>query len=1691
MKPEADQQLKRILAEASRLVGQGALRDAELLYHRAASEYPQHGEAVHALGIHQLYQGQMDAASQQVARAVLLDPQNAIYQRDLAEISRRLGRLDQALLCSLAATRLAPRDVDGFYNLGLIYADQGDPKNAARAYRRALKLLPTHGLSWNNLGSALERQGDLKGALEAYQRATKLNPQHAEASNNLGALLLAEGRLDEAREHFVMAVAARPGLAEAHFNLSTLKTYTRDDKHLADLLAIASQRATLAPDVQVQYAFALGKALDDVGNYDDAYLAYSEGNRIQAQLKPYDDAGAELTCKRVIETFDQAFFSEREQWQQSPDRRTPIFIIGMPRAGTSLLEQILATHASVFGAGELVDFSACVDQFTSEPGGFPDDIKHLSRDELQALGRRYLDRVWTKSPNSIFITDKMPSNFYYLGLIHLALPGAKIIHAMRDPMDSCVSCFTRHFTDPAMGFTYDLDRLGRYFSRYARLMQHWRQVLPHDAFLDLSYESLVCNIEAEARRVMDFIGLPWDPACLEFHRNSRMVATASIAQVRKPLYTGSVGRWKHFARHLAPLWRHIERYRSNDDLTPELLAALTAHGPRAVQFLRTPDSWHNEGYERYRQGLLHQALECYDRALALRPTFDTALNSKGFVLQELGRLEEAIVCLEQCVQIAPSNAIGRLNLAMAQLKIGRWQEGWENYEARWTGSAESMQGTLNRAVSPLPQWTGASDTKELRLLVITEQGFGDIFQFGRYLTLAAQRFKRVGFACSAPTVRLMEQSMGDQLAMFTRMPPNLGDWDLQCPLMSLPRAFATRLESVPPANEAYLKVPLPAAAFWQDRIERITARPLRVGIAWAGRKTHQQDARRSIAFEMLTPLLGDQRVAWFSLQKWAPDDLRPAIPAGVEWHDWTDEFTDFADSAALVVNLDLVISVDSAMVHLAGGLFKPTWMLNRFDGEWRWLQHASTSPWYPLLRIFNQPTAGDWQAVIEQVRVALSQQPVRAFAVPRTTAQPALSTPEPVLASINVSEAINSAARLHSAGQLGEAGNLLRRVLQVDAGNAHALHMLGLIAHQLGQASQARDLIRQAIGQDGSVALFYCNLTEILRQQGLSQEAIGAGRKAVQLDPGMVAAYANLGVALYDAGLLPEAEACHKKALELEPACLQALNNLGSIARTRGDLAEAANWYRRAVAISPDYLEALSNLGAALFEDERPEEAIPHLEHALSLQPDYAQALCNLGLAHLAAERAGEAEGFLRRSLQLEADNAEALTGLAMVEYMHERREETEQLLRRALQLKPDSKEANVHLGAVLTQLGNADEAEQCFMRVLAGEPDNIEALVGIGALRLEAGAFAAARKLLRQALALDPLDVSVCFHLAQGEKIMADDPVVASLAAIDVIEKMSVTKRVSFHYTYGKVLDDLGQYEPSFEHYMKGASLKRSQLQYDSASDSFRALRIAEVVNQQFLARNAGGGHDTRAPIFILGMPRSGTTLTEQIIASHSAVYGAGELDALMRVVQRVHAPGPNPPFYPENLLGVDSSTMTAWGHSYLEGVPEPAHLKTRFTDKMPANYYALGLVTLMLPNAKIIHVKRDPIDTCVSCYTRLFGWAQGATYDLAELGRHYVAYAKLMEHWRQVLPGRFLEVQYEDIVSDMEGQARRLIAHCELDWEDACLSFHTTKRPIRTASVLQVRQPIYGGSVQRWRRVARFLDPLIEALGDYAEQK
>ncbi len=386
-------------------------------------------------------------------------------------------------------------------------------------------------------------------------------------------------------------------------------------------------------------------------------------------------------------------------------------------------------------------------------------------------------------------------------------------------------------------------------------------------------------------------------------------------------------------------------------------------------------------------------------------------------------------------------------------------------------------------------------------------------------------------------------------------------------------------------------------------------------------------------------------------------------------------------------------------------------------------------------------------------------------------------------------------------------------------------------------------------------------------------------------------------------------------------------------------------------------------------------------------------------------------------------------------------------------------------------------------------EPGSARAVRHLARALAEHGRLDEALVAYHHALRLNPRDVSTLAQLARLKKLEPGDSELATLEALAQNEcELDGEERIKLFFTLGRVYEQLGDYERSFDCLRSANRLKRATLDYDVEREVGFLEQVARAFDRGLLGQLAGAGSPARVPILIVGMPRSGTTLVEQIVASHPAVHGGGELGHLGNLSTTVWMLGDGRTQFPAGVRQLSAAAIGQLGSSYLGRLNELCPTAERVTDKNPLNFQYLGLARIIVPGARVIHCIREPADTCMSCYALSFR-AVDFAYDLQELGLYYRAYAALMEHWRAVLPaGWMLEVRYEDVVDDPEREARRLIEHCGLDWTDACLAPHQTRRHVETASLAQVRQPVYRESVARWRRYASHLEPLLSALGPYA---
>jgi tetratricopeptide (TPR) repeat protein len=628
------------------------------------------------------------------------------------------------------------------------------------------------------------------------------------------------------------------------------------------------------------------------------------------------------------------------------------------------------------------------------------------------------------------------------------------------------------------------------------------------------------------------------------------------------------------------------------------------------------------------------------------------------------------------------------------------------------------------------------------------------------------------------------------------------------------------------------------------------------------------------------------------------------------------------------------------------------------------------------------------------------------------------------------------------------AEQLCRDALADYPGEPNLSSLLGAALNRQGRGLEAEPLLRLALAEEPNYAKGHEELGRSLVLQGRAEEAVEHLRRALSIDPKLQSAHLSLVQALGDCGRGDEAQALMDSFLQADPA--RALIAKAAEHHRAGRLEEAEGVYREILQRDPRNLEALRLLGAIAISAEHYGQAEKLLKRAIELAPDFLAAWIDLARAQL--ER-----------LDLPA-------ALASIE--------------RAEQLDPRSANVQVHLANVLARSGRQADAIEAYRKATVLQPGATAGYLGLGNMLKTVGRQAEAIEAYRQATRLRPELSEAWWSLSNLKTFRFEDEEVAAMERHLESAAIPDEARAQFSFALGKALEDRGDHGRAFECYERGNRTRRALEQYDPVQTEVINERIRAVFDADFLVRHAGAGDPDPAPIFVVGLPRTGSTLVEQVLASHSQVEATHELPEIGRLIQGINRGRSDRVAYPEAVRDFDARQWAALGRSYIEETRKYRRDAPRFVDKMPNNFANVGLIALALPNARFVNTRRHPLDTCLSCYKQLFARGQPFTYDLVELGEYYLEYERMMAHWHAVLPGRVLDLQYEEMVADQAVQTRRLLAHCGLPWEDACLHYYSTERAIRTASSEQVRLPIYESSVGIWKNYARELAPLTEIL-------
>jgi tetratricopeptide (TPR) repeat protein len=534
----------QLLARGARLILAGCSADAIPLLQQSVQFDPCNAKAHYSLGLAFLNCGRRIEAAGSLRQATVLQPDYVHAHFKLAQALDLLGLTEQAIDCFRKAVRLDPALAEAHDRLAELFAERNQTEDAIESYRAAIAAAPDTSMARLNEARILMIRQDFTAAVSALKRVLAIDPQCSKAHDLLGTMAANRGRFNEAQTHFGQALAADRNLVSAYLNLTGSKKISDADTELVDRMRQLLDEPMLADPARVVLHFAMGKAMDDLRDFEQAMTHFDAANRLRSRYFSYDRQGHVRWCDKIIDVLAPDRFRAAGITGSDDDR--PVFIVGMPRSGTTLIEQIISSHPSVSDGGELLFWTDQGRAWHSE------NLDPMSRETAARVIADYKALLSSISPDAARVTDKMPFNFQWVGWIHALLPRASIVHCRRHPIDVCLSIYSKRFHAP-MEFAAEKRNLVAYYRQYERLMAHWRSVLPPDRLLEVQYETLVAEPEAGSRRLIEFCGLEWDDACLRPQENERVVRTASSWQVRQPINQGSVERWRRYEPWLGDL----------------------------------------------------------------------------------------------------------------------------------------------------------------------------------------------------------------------------------------------------------------------------------------------------------------------------------------------------------------------------------------------------------------------------------------------------------------------------------------------------------------------------------------------------------------------------------------------------------------------------------------------------------------------------------------------------------------------------------------------------------------------------------------------------------------------------------------------------------------------------------------------------------------------------------------------------------------------------------------------------------------------------------------------------------------------------------------------------------------------------------------------------------------------------------
>jgi tetratricopeptide (TPR) repeat protein len=671
---------------------------------------------------------------------------------------------------------------------------------------------------------------------------------------------------------------------------------------------------------------------------------------------------------------------------------------------------------------------------------------------------------------------------------------------------------------------------------------------------------------------------------------------------------------------------------------------------------------------------------------------------------------------------------------------------------------------------------------------------------------------------------------------------------------------------------------------------------------------------------------------------------------------------------------------------------------------------------------------------------------------------------------------LQSLINLYSQGQLQEALKEAQNLVHHFPMSAVLFSIQGALLKGLGQFDLSIAAFNKALAIKPDYKEVYNDMGIVLAEQGKLEKAIEAYNKALAIKPNYAEAFYNMGVALVEHGKLEEAIEAYNKAVSTKPDYAGAFHNMGVALKEQGKLDEAIEAYNKALAIKPNHADAYSNMGIALKEQGKLDEAIEAYNKALAIKPDHADAYNNMGITLKDQGKLEEAIKAYNKALAIEPDYVEAYYNMGNALQEQGKLEEAIEAYNKALAIEPDNAEAYNNIGVTLQEQGKLEEAMKAYRKALFINPDHAGAWNNMGVTLQEQGKLEEAVEAYNKALAIKPDYAEAHRHLSILTKYTSDTAQISEVEALLQQADMGDSDRCNLLYTNAKMQEDLGDLSGAYASYVAGGGLRQKLLKYEFKKDEHLFDQIKRTAPKfKDVARSAASETITHTPIFILGMPRSGTTLVEQIVSSHTEVTGAGELSYVSQ-------------FGAKLVAGLTTPTLEAvseFRERYLTELAKRAEGQAFATDKMPQNFTYIALICAAFPEAKIVHVKRNAEATCWSNFKHYFTSKYlGYSYSLRDTVAYYGLYKDLMHFWSQSYSERIYNLDYDKLTEDQEPETRRLIEYLGLNWEDACLSPQNNKRSVKTASQQQVRKKVYKGSSQAWRKYEPFLGGAFDEL-------